>query len=70
MQGTETYHDEEVRQLAYMIWQEEGCPNGSDVQHWLKAEEIWRKTHQPKKSRAKSSKARKPIIAKTVKRAH
>ncbi len=40
MQGTEIDRDEEIRQLAYRLWQESGCPNGSDLQHWLKAQEI------------------------------
>ena len=67
MQGTEIDGDEEVRQLAYRIWQEAGCPNGSDLQHWLKAKETWLATHGPEKQ-TKPSKARKPIQARTLKR--
>jgi len=59
MQGTEIDQDEEVRQLAYRMWQEAGCPNGSDLQHWLKAKEIWLESHRPEKQ-TKPSKARKP----------
>ena len=40
MQGTEIDRDEEIRQLAYRLWQEAGCPNGSDLQHWLQAQGI------------------------------
>ena len=40
MQSTEMNRDEEIRQAAYKLWQEEGCPDGYDVQHWLKAEAI------------------------------
>lgn len=69
MQRSQINQDEEVRQLAYKIWQEAGCPNGSDLQHWLKAEEIWLATHRPKKSRTKPSKATKPEKAWTAKRA-
>jgi hypothetical protein len=60
MQATQIDRNEEIRQLAYKIWQESGCPDGADVQHWLKAQEIWLETHAPKKRRAIPSKARKP----------
>jgi hypothetical protein len=33
--------DDEVRQIAYKIWQEEGCPDGRDQEHWFKAEAAW-----------------------------
>jgi len=68
MQGTEIDRDEEIRQLAYRLWQESGCPNGSDLQHWLRAQEIWLEVHSPK-SRAKPSKARKPRQIRTLKSA-
>lgn len=29
---------DKVSQLAYQIWQEEGCPEGQDMEHWLRAE--------------------------------
>ena len=28
----------EIRELAYKIWLEEGCPHGRDLDHWLRAE--------------------------------
>jgi Protein of unknown function (DUF2934) len=34
-------HDDEVRQIAYKIWEEEGHPHGHDQDHWLKAEAMW-----------------------------
>jgi Protein of unknown function (DUF2934) len=30
--------EEEIRSLAYRIWLEEGCPDGRNVEHWLRAE--------------------------------
>ena len=60
MQATQIDRNEEIRQLAYKIWQESGCPDGADVQHWLKAQEIWLETHAPKKRRAIPAKATKP----------
>ncbi|MBI4488263.1 MAG: DUF2934 domain-containing protein [Deltaproteobacteria bacterium] len=37
--------EEEIRLIAYQIWEEEGRPQGRDVEHWLKAEAIWREHH-------------------------
>jgi hypothetical protein len=34
--------DEEIRQIAYKLWQEEGCPDGRHLDHWFSAEAIWR----------------------------
>jgi hypothetical protein len=34
---------EEIRQIAYQVWEEEGRPNGRDLEHWLRAEAIWQK---------------------------
>ena len=66
MEGTETNRDEEIRQLAYRLWQQEGCQNGYDGQHWLKAETIWLEEHrlsseaeQFKPVRSKRTKGRK-----------
>lgn len=33
--------DEEIRQIAYYLWLDEGCPGGRHREHWLKAEELW-----------------------------
>jgi hypothetical protein len=32
--------DEEIRKLAYSIWEQEGCPEGKDVEHYLRAKKI------------------------------
>lgn len=48
MQRTEMNRDEEIRQLAYRIWEQEGYPYGYEVQHWLKAEAIWQEKNGPK----------------------
>lgn len=60
MQGVEVSRDEEIRQLAYGLWQEAGCPEGYDVQHWLEAEMIWLEKHRPKSD----PKQTKPVKAK------
>jgi Protein of unknown function (DUF2934) len=33
--------EEEIRQIAYQLWLNEGCPHGRHLDHWLKAESIW-----------------------------
>ncbi len=37
-------HEDEVRQIAYKIWEEEGYPQGRDQEHWYKAEATWQET--------------------------
>ena len=62
MPGTEPNRDDAIRQLAYQLWQEAGCPAGNDVQHWLKAESIWLDDHRAPSAakQVKAAKARKP----------
>ena len=33
--------EEEIRLIAYRIWEEEGCIDGRDCEHWFRAEIIW-----------------------------
>lgn len=33
---------EEIQVIAYSLWQKEGCPEGRHLDHWLKAEAMWR----------------------------
>ncbi len=35
------HHEDEVRSIAYRIWEGEGGPDGRHLEHWLKAEAIW-----------------------------
>ena len=32
---------EEIENLAYMIWDEEGRPEGREKIHWIEAEDRW-----------------------------
>jgi len=68
MECKETNRDEETRQLAYKLWQEEGCPDGYDVHHWLKAETIWLEEKRPqnKPKQPKSLKPRKGRQSRTA----
>ena len=33
--------EDEIRIIAYSIWEKEGRSDGHDFEHWLKAEVIW-----------------------------
>jgi hypothetical protein len=66
----ENERDDEIRELAYRIWQEEGYPYGQEIQHWLKAEAIWQKKNRPiskpkPSKRIKRTKSRKTAAAET-----
>lgn len=44
----------EIRQIAYYLWLDEGCPHGRHLDHWYNAESIWRErqaTRQAAQSR-------------------
>jgi hypothetical protein len=41
--------EEEIRIIAYNIWEKGGNCHGRDVEDWLKAETIWQETSQPLK---------------------
>ena len=58
MEGTETNRDEATRQLAYKLWQEDGHPDGYDVEHWLRAQMILEEINRPQ-SKPKALKKRK-----------
>jgi Protein of unknown function (DUF2934) len=32
--------EERIRSIAYFLWQEDGCPEGRDVDHWTRACEL------------------------------
>lgn len=31
--------EEQVKELAYSMWQQEGCPEGKDVEHYYRAKQ-------------------------------
>jgi hypothetical protein len=37
--------EDEIRLIAYRIWEEEGCRDGHDCEHWFRAEALWEKKH-------------------------
>ena len=55
----------QVRDLAYQLWVEQGCPVGRDKENWFEAERLLSETHQAaapkkeKKTQEKKSKAKR-----------
>jgi hypothetical protein len=35
-----TYRDQRIRDIAYFLWLEEGCPEGEAERHWQTAEAL------------------------------
>jgi hypothetical protein len=67
--------DEEIRQIAYKLWQEEGYPDGRQLDHWFSAEAIWRgrqeaaQPYQQPRPKAKRTPKKTATPAKTKSRA-
>jgi translation elongation factor EF-1alpha len=38
--------EDEIRLIAYHIWQEESCQDSHDCEHWFRAEALWEKKHK------------------------
>jgi hypothetical protein len=57
--------EEEIRQIAYQLWLDEGCPHGRHLDHWFRAESICREKLAAKQTEnLRSAKAkRKPASA-------
>lgn len=48
--------EDEIKLIAYKIWEQEGCVDGRDCEHWYRAETIWER-QQKEKSAAVSTRA-------------
>ena len=53
------------RERAYAIWRENGCPHGSDHEHWFLAEQEIAAA-APSKANSRKAPVRKAAPAKTV----
>lgn len=40
--------EDEIRLIAYNIWEEEGCLDGLDCEHWYRAETVWEQQQNQK----------------------
>ena len=38
--------EDEIRIIAYSMWEQEGSRDGHDCEHWLKAEVIWEQSQK------------------------
>jgi hypothetical protein len=36
-----------VREIAYRLWQEEGCPEGDALRHWFAAKTLFERDQSP-----------------------
>jgi len=32
--------EDQIQRIAYQLWEEDGCPQGRDIEHYFKAEAI------------------------------
>ncbi len=47
--------EDEIKLIAYSIWESKGCPNGHEWEHWFIAQNIWEQ--QKKKTVEKNTEA-------------
>ena len=47
--------EQEIRELAYRLWEEAGCPSGQDLEYWHKAEAVWSEQNAPNATSAEST---------------
>ncbi len=33
--------EDEIKRIAYYLWEREGCCGGRDLEYWLRAEIVW-----------------------------
>jgi hypothetical protein len=60
--------EDEIRLIAYSIWEQEDCPNGKDCEHWLRAEAIW-EDQQKQRAVSKGIKTEaKPVTSQNLKK--
>jgi hypothetical protein len=52
--------EDEVRQIAYSIWEKENRPEGKDHEHWFKAESILEQNEKPVNARRRTKTSSKP----------
>ncbi len=58
------YSQDKVRLIAYSIWEDEGRPDGRDVEHWCKAESTWQEKQGQMKQVAKAAPSPTHVTAK------
>ena len=61
----EADREEEIRLIAYRIWEEESRPHGRDWEHWRKAEAIWQDQQDQQDQELSGAEPRKITQAKS-----
>jgi hypothetical protein len=56
----------EIQHAAYLLWIEEGRPEGRDLEHWLSAKELLRHHHGRTAGRTRRPPAKPAIPAATL----
>jgi len=59
-------YDDEVREIAYKIWEQEGYPQGRDQEHWYKAESTWQERRDQMEHMADDVVSRPDLVASKV----
>ena len=59
--------EEEIREIAYYLWLDEGCPHGRHMDHWFRAESIWleQQAKQAEKNRSPRASPKRRTTTKT-----
>ena len=60
--------EDEIRLIAYNIWEQESCPHGKDCEHWFRAEVIWEEQQKPKAVATNPRTPPKQIVQKSKKK--
>lgn len=59
--------EDEIKLIAYNLWEEEDCPDNKECEHWYRAELIWQEQQKPN-TRTKVNRAEpKPVAAQKTK---
>ena len=62
--------EQEIKEIAYRIWEDEGRPEGHDFDHYLRAEQAWSEQNGAVKATGRRPRAtRAATTRKTVKKA-
>ena len=68
-----TERDHQIRERAYSLWEADGCPEGKEMDYWLRAEQdlngVALKPARKSKSSAKSTTARATKSTSSTKKA-
>ena len=53
--------EDEIRLIAYSIWEEESCPDGRDCEHWFRAQAIWEEQNKKAAAKSATTRSKQPV---------